>query len=807
MKRRVLLSAFLLALTGAFVALAARRAPSLQADTLLGSTGTRNYRPALAEAADGTAILAWLSWKAGAGASLFVARSRDGVSWSAPEELSEKPGPLFRPVLVRDGGLVWCFWSESGDLYARSWDGRWGPRQKITNHPGPDFNVEAAADPAGGLTIVWQALRDGNFEIFARRRAKGAWSEEVRLSSNPAGDWDPVVASDGEGLWCVWSAFTDADYDLHARRWTASGGWGPVRALRDTGSYALHPTLGGAGETGKLLLAWDAVRIRDHDAGAGQWIEQPGVRQATLESFELRAGLLGPDGLRAAPLPEARWIVNGGLAKVGQASGEVLACYRLPGPHNERGGGSSGWKLALRTCRAGGWGPDVVLDRRTSPFEEPAFLVGREAVWVAWMSAEPRPPLRGRKEEPQPAEVPADVRDHLGPFATATVGGQEARIRVLRAPLPERPRGAETRLVPADAPVLSWSEFVPVPKPAARPSMEVDGQTYNLYWGDLHRHSQISRCHQAADPTLSDHYKYALDVHHFDFFAMTDHAEHTNPYHYWETEEFADLHYVPGTLATLHGFEWSSGLGTGLKRYGHKNVISPDRVPLLPALGKEQDPTGLWKALEGRRVVTIPHHPASFIATDWSFHHPEMQRLVEIYSVHWGSAEHRGAPRQCTRLRDAAVDDKWVDQALARGYKMGFIASSDHGYGAAYAAVWAKGCDRDSIFEALRSRRAYGSTVHGLALEFRVNGRPMGEEIAGAQGPRKLSIKVSAPSRIAKVIVFRGAGAAWTFEAEGRRFERSLEDDKDLPAPTWYYFRVELADGELGWSSPVWVSP
>src|SRR5690606_33803108 len=105
-------------------------------------------------------------------------------------------------------------------------------------------------------------------------------------------------------------------------------------------------------------------------------------------------------------------------------------------------------------------------------------------------------------------------------------------------------------------------------EPAER--YEVDG--YTLYWGDLHRHSLISRCTSGGEPSLEDFYRYAWDVNSYDFWAVTDHAENSSAYQWWSLQKIADLLHVPGRFVPLYGFEWTSA------DTGHQNVIYGDEI-------------------------------------------------------------------------------------------------------------------------------------------------------------------------------------------------------------------------------------
>ena len=138
--------------------------------------------------------------------------------------------------------------------------------------------------------------------------------------------------------------------------------------------------------------------------------------------------------------------------------------------------------------------------------------------------------------------------------------------------------------------------------------MQAAGETYHLYWGDLHRHSLVSRCTSGDEPSLEDFYRYAWDVDEYDFWAVTDHAENSTAYQWWSIQKIADLLHVPGRFVPFYGFEWTSA------EHGHQNVIYGDvarGAPIFSAFAEgSTTPDGLWRGL-----AEHPEFPAITIRT------------------------------------------------------------------------------------------------------------------------------------------------------------------------------------------------
>jgi hypothetical protein len=339
---------------------------------------------------------------------------------------------------------------------------------------------------------------------------------------------------------------------------------------------------------------------------------------------------------------------------------------------------------------------------------------------------------------------------------------------------------------------------------------DVGGEKLTLLFGDLHSHSDTSVCDRLENGSADDVYAMQRDFLNLDFACLTDHAEDMNPYLWNRQAKLARANEVPGKFTTFLGFEWTSGYDPAKPQgtYGHRNVILGDlRFPKWWSPRGGQTPAQLWDELRksGVNFVTIPHQLADTgnVPTDWSFTDETAQPVAEIFQIR-GSYEAPGAPR--VGKKATASDDHFFQGALKKGVVIGVIASPDHGGGVGKACVWAKENSREAILDALRARRCYGTTGARIALEVRVGGHFMGEKTGdGGSGPVEIEVKATCPNDVAKVSICRGG--AWVHEETpaSRAFSFTWTD-ADAPAgPKWYYVRVEQKDGELAWSSPVWV--
>ena len=81
-----------------------------------------------------------------------------------------------------------------------------------------DTLADAGGDHAGRVWVVWQSMRRGRGDIFARwlDPRSGKWSAEIAVSKPRGGNWEPRVAFDGrEGAWVVFDSSRTGNFNLY----------------------------------------------------------------------------------------------------------------------------------------------------------------------------------------------------------------------------------------------------------------------------------------------------------------------------------------------------------------------------------------------------------------------------------------------------------------------------------------------------------------------------------------------------------------------------------------------------------------
>jgi hypothetical protein len=354
---------------------------------------------------------------------------------------------------------------------------------------------------------------------------------------------------------------------------------------------------------------------------------------------------------------------------------------------------------------------------------------------------------------------------------------------------------------------------------------QFEGRRFGLYFGDLHRHTELSVCRTGDDGSLEDAFRYAIDAAELDFLCITDHVQHVkilDDYDFWRTGKTADLHRVAGIHQPFYGYERSQRFPLG-----HRNIISLRRdVRRVPRTADNRpwdantsypgerllSPPELWARLVGENAITIPHTSTSpVMGTDFAFAPEAMEPAIEIYQGCRYTAECPDAPdprrqRDKEKFGGAVQPAGYIWEALAKGYRYGFLASSDHlATHNSYTCVWAEEFSNPSLFEAMSQRRCYAATDK---IECRMSIGPhfMGSQFVAAQVP-PLQVEVVGTAEIDRIDVIKDNQVVYSHRPDkpSLRTQFQFQDIQAAAGTHYYYARVIQQDRNMAWLSPIWV--
>ena len=801
--------------------------PSLNG-RLLSDSHTFANNPSIAADENGNLSVAWIRHHADKGDEVVVRNTRK----TDETILTPKLGQYLRPVIVYAKSQLYCVWTQtnhdspSSIWYAVRSADEWSPPTRLL----PDEhrahqNPEIAASREGRIAVAFQLHTGKNYEIFVKDKQGVQW---VSRRTNTTNAWDPTITFHDELWHLAWSNFLEGDYDIYYQ-W--ENNQDPPRRISSRGQYDLHPWIT-ADRRGSLWITWDAVEIPGHansgsttitganpqhkipsNYGAGQnsWIEVRVISEkGTLETP-------GNPGKEIVP-PEGYKTGHAALPKIAvSADGTPWIIYRaLHDQHGSwlpSGGTSYYWDLIARPYLGDHWGHPSRFAQSDGYLEEASIAAGPEQTWVAF-GGEQRVGSRERllhQQQHEKRKAPDPHNHHSDYFGRVGCNGE---VFLTRLPKPD---SLNTFVLDETPPLEFDDRDMPSRLPRAPYTVDVDDKTYTLLWGDTHRHSNVSRCSVGLEPTPDDLYHYGDDICNYDFFALSDHGEQfqdttadSSQYYWWLNLKLADLYHIPRHMSVLYNYEWTMDFP-----HGHHNVLFPGRPTLrMDRTMAESDTLAKgWHTLRNAdmRAITIPHTGADpRQGTAWEIQDDRFRRVVEIFQSCRGSYEHDGCPRQ---WHNSGNKKGFYWQALEKGYHLGVIASSDHGYGVAYACVYAEENTREAIWQAIWDRRCYGSTVYGLVLDVRSGNHMMGEKWSSNHAPT-LEVYAEGPVPIRSVEII---GRSQVLHAEGSEKEplgtmnhRLSWSDPDFGSQNteqWYYVRVILQNDEIAWSSPLWVTP
>ena len=144
-------------------------------------------------------------------------------------------------------------------------------------------------------------------------------------------------------------------------------------------------------------------------------------------------------------------------------------------------------------------------------------------------------------------------------------------------------------------------------------------------------------------------------------------------------------------------------------------------------------------------------------------------------------------------------------------------------YPGGLTAVYADAFTRPAFWVGLKNRRCYATTGARIILDFEIDGYPLGAEIdiGGPDDPliksRAVAVRAYGSSRINSIDIVRNNSEICSYRGDNEVVRFRWVDSQDLtrvsiPRPTckhpltFYYVRVRQEDGEMAWSSPIWMA-
>ncbi len=518
------------------------------------------------------------------------------------------------------------------------------------------------------------------------------------------------------------------------------GSWQTIEQTYDVGDAPMEK---GATLVVAKQLAWDGGVLQIKDSSADNYVSiRSSSSSVGFERTHVEMGGLQGGRDSAAPIPAYR-IVEGSLRK----GDSVTFTY------GDRSGGGKGWQLQSM-------GNDDVLlpifvdldgSRRPLALNWPAFrVVGAEVAAVKGFA----PSVVEPGEE---FKLSVRSEDRLYNRATGSIPAYEVSLN-----------GRAFRTLAAGSDAVNVLEGLSIPDEGVyrfefrSPDGKVTGSSnpiwvrrdppHRIYWGETHTHTGMAE----GQGTVEGSYRYAREDARLDFLGLSEHDKYMDDGEWRDMQNAVRKYSKAGEFVAFLSYEWTVRRPLG----GHHNVFfrTPDRerVPIQgqPYLSRLYQ--GLRERYDTKDVLIIPH---AHNAGDWRRSDPDMERLVEIMSMH-GTFEWFG------------------NYYLKRGHQIGFIAASDDhrsrpGYSGTLraaalaqfgglAAVLSPAKTADDIFDNLRARRTYATTAaERIIMDLELNGASMGQRIPFSDR-RRLRARVMGTAPIVEASVIKNGDVVFT---------------------------------------------
>ncbi|MEZ5400539.1 MAG: hypothetical protein R2729_12775 [Bryobacteraceae bacterium] len=819
---------------------------TLPATDLSGAESREHDFPAIGASPNGTLWTTWLSYHDRL-EELNLRRYKNG-RWTRLIPVPRASADLWRPHVAADEtGRPWLIWSQqtagNWDLYAMPWDGNsWGAIERLTQNPLPDIEPHVARAPDGTIYVVWQALEGSVSHIRLRYRREGKWSQPVAVTAGAENDWRPAVAAGPDGrVWIAWDRYgspgdspaqrssggeslpassaprsVPASYDIWARSFTPNGAFGEERKI--AGSARMETSASVAVDSAnRPWIAWET--------GGEQWGKDLGplaprsVGSALGDSRRVEVAVFDSGEWKSTPAFSPADVLDAGAAShsapmlFADPTGSVWMTFKRR-YSRQASSPTTHWETFLTRAEGDGWMEPMPLPASLSrKSTSMGISAANGRLWLFWPTDSRRYEFTSR------------------PRANRVIAGS--------MPLPsapaEAPRLSALRLAPDSAAAPAHADEPADLRAIRAHRVRLGRDSLRIVRGDLHRHTELSPDQGGlSDGSLPEFYRYMIDAAGMDFGASTDHQAGGADYWNFMTWKMADMFHFPQRFVPLYAYERNVSWP-----HGHRNIIHTSRdyaiVPFFQSINSkfllpdspdgelltfnsnsfggviENDTKLLYEELRKSGGIAIPHTSGSnSMGTDWRDNDRDLEPVLEIYQGDRHNYETKNAPRAVKdgeerRAIGGFAQAGMVWNAWKKGYRLGVIASSDHfSTHISYAMIYTPQQARQPIFDSIRKRHAYGATDN-IVLEFWFGGAFMGDDVRASRR-EKIRVKARGTAPVAAVHLIRDGAYVYKTEPGASDVDIEYLDREAGPGEHWYYVRVEQANGELAWSSPIWVN-
>lgn len=676
--------------------------------------------------------------------------------------VSKESGHEYRPKLFCDkDDKIWITWAakrnDNWEIYLRSFkEGIFSDEINISNDPGIDMNPAITVDLKNNVWITWESYRNNNFDVYSACYNGTTVEMVIPVSNHPAMELRPqILAGNKNDLYVVWDRQIEDSYTIQLKHFDGKK-WNDEITVSPVHGFNLAPSIA-FDKKGDLTVAWQSNLQPDGNMGLPRWIYLAKFNGSKLsETYSL-----------AEPKD---WIKNG------EEQG-----FEFPELLFDKDG-----NLMIFGRTSQGFYTQIIKDKKKSDIFK--FTV------VGWGG-------RGQNIYPVMAK-------------DGTIFSVRRDIKFIY--LNKIPADYSKPLFSNSVNVIQPGKITPIKNDyKLKKRLQLTGGK-KIFFGDIHQHSSISD----GSGTIDECYTRSRYVYGQDFAALTDHEWFTNnlliPSEWERIKIIGESFYKPGEFVTIPAYEWTTPrLPAG---FGHKNVYFYNwKQPVFSFNENAKNTKELNEHLARCGAIAIPHH-LGWSGTDWEAFDVAIQPVVEIVSAH-GAFEFMGNEPITHR---GGMPGHFIQDGLKKGLKFGFTGSSDghglrwhHGVGTkedewqtGLTGIIANELTIESVLSALKNRNTFATSGTRIQIHFSINDNLMGSDIEISTSP-EIEFEVVGTAPLKYVTIVRDNEDVFYFgkdTREGWGVKKKFVDTDTVEGSHYYYLRAILEDGEVAWSSPIWVN-
>jgi len=325
---------------------------------------------------------------------------------------------------------------------------------------------------------------------------------------------------------------------------------------------------------------------------------------------------------------------------------------------------------------------------------------------------------------------------------------------------------------------------------------------YNVYYGNLHNHSNVSD----GIGTPATAYNYAKNSAFLDFFSLSDHSGSISSEEWTDLKNQANAANQDGIFTAFYGFEWSS---TGV--YGHVTVINTDDYCTTSSQTESFEGLVNWISSFSDGIAFF-NHPGREDGNGLEFNHFTTSPSDQVVGIElWNRGDAFSSFYYNDGYFSGDNNKSYYDEANNRGWRVGAMGADDNHSGTwgtehpFRMAILSNNLTRSELLQAMHARRFFSTLDFNLALSFKINGMEMGSLMTEGNYKARIMAADADGELFNQVILFNrnhDIVNMWYLN----KGSVDLSVNLNASAGEYYYVKVKQVDGDEAISSPVWIS-